>query len=69
MNTTNLLNVTGWEIYYLGDFYRYVSHKEKMATSGFMTMFALKNCKDSFLATPEAIAKCKARYKEYFPNK
>ena len=63
---TPVLDVSGYEIEYVLDAYRYVSHTDKIASTGFSLIEELKRNSDCILATDDAIARAEALYRECY---
>jgi hypothetical protein len=69
-NNTPLLDTSapGWSVVFLGEHYRFANHERSLVTSGFTTRSALMRYAGSFLATKDALSRCRTRYFEYFPS-
>lgn len=63
---TPVLDVSGYEMVDISGAYRYVSHQDKLLTTGFTTTAGLIKNSDIILATDSAIATMQERYKEIF---
>ena len=67
---TPILNVTGYEVYQGKDgYFRFVSHTDSIATSGFLYEATLLDNRGCLLATDAALNTCKERYTALFPAK
>jgi len=62
-----ILDVTGWNLENLGGYWRYVSHSDRLVTSGYMdkeTCLRNKNGYRDDAGTRELMSK---RYQEFYP--
>ena len=63
---TPTLDISEYQIVYVLDAYRYVSHTDKILTTGFNLLDGLKRNADCILATESAIQRAKERYQQAF---
>lgn len=61
-------NLPDWAPLHVGGAYRFVNHDVRLATTGFLTHAALMKYSGLFLATDSALASCRKRYEELFPE-
>lgn len=60
------LDVSGFELLEHGGYWRWVSHKHRLATAGWGTREVAERYASGYLATVKALGFCRERYRETY---